>query len=139
MYRVLAGIDRDEQRARRQAAGIAELPEATDSVEVLLLHVFQDNPEGAAVNQLGSVRRAAERLDDADIAYEFLEASGNPAAQIVELADEHNVDLICLSRRKRSPTGKVIFGSTTQSVLVGTDRPVMTVGRTDYTGMGTDE
>lgn len=139
MYRVLAGIDMDEQRARRQADAIAKLPTATDNVEVLLLHVFQDNPEGAAVNQLGSVRRAAERLDDADIEYEFIEASGNPATQIVELADEHNVDLICLSRRKRSPTGKVIFGSTTQSVLVGTDRSVMTVSRADYTGTDTNE
>ncbi len=132
MYRVLVGIDSDSQRAKSQARAVCELPQAPTEVKAILMHVFQDNPEGASVGQLGAVRRAKEILEDYDVEIELVEGSGSPATELIEVADERSVELLCLSRRKRTPTGKIIFGSTTQSVLLGTDRPVMTVGIGDY-------
>jgi len=37
-------------------------------------------------------------------------------------------DLLVMGGRKRSRAGKMLFGSTTQSVLFGTDYPVAIVG-----------
>ena len=139
MYRVLVGIDTDERRAKSQARAVANLPNASESVTALLMHAFGDNPEGASVGQVGAVRRAKELLEAEGVETELVEGSIEPATALIKTADERDVDLICVSRRKRSPTGKVIFGSTTQSVLLGTDRPVMSVGVGDYGGVHTED
>ncbi|MFC7133227.1 MULTISPECIES: universal stress protein [Salinibaculum] len=52
---------------------------------------------------------------------------GDPESTIVAAADEYDVSYLVIGRYKRSPTGKAIFGSTTQSVLLNTDRPTVTV------------
>lgn len=127
MYRVLMALDTDESRALAQASMVESLPAATDEVSAVLTHVFQDNPEGRSVQQLTGVRHAANALDDRGIDYEYYETSGDPASELIEVADELDADLLCLSGRKRTPTGKVLFGSVTQSVILGTDRPVVTV------------
>ena len=127
MYRVLLGIGDDEARAREQAAFVSGLPDAPSSVEAILLHSFVDNPAGASITQLAAVRRASDRLDDAGIEYTYVETSGDPVAEILEAAEAHDVDVICLSGRKRTPTGKAVFGSVTQGVMLDSERPVVTV------------
>lgn len=52
---------------------------------------------------------------------------GEPAARIQDKANEHDVRYIVMGARKRSPIGKAMFGSTTQSVLLNVDRPVVSV------------
>ncbi|WP_293030065.1 universal stress protein [Natronococcus sp.] len=127
MYRVLVALDTDERRALAQASMIESLPAATEEVSAILAHVFQENPEGQSIPQLDGVRHVADAFDESGVDYEYYETSGDPAPEIIAAADERDVDLICLSGRKRTPTGKVIFGSVTQSVILGTDRPVATV------------
>ncbi|ELY40386.1 universal stress protein [Natronorubrum tibetense] len=127
MYRILVGVETDEDRAMAQASMIESLPGASDEVTAILVHVFQDNPEGRSTPQLDGVRHAAAAFDEHGIDYEYYEASGEPAPELIAAADELDVDMLCLSGRKRSPTGKVVFGSVTQSVILGTDRPVVTV------------
>lgn len=128
MYRVLLAIDDDESRALTQANAISELP-ADGDITVHLCHVFRDNPEGASVNQISAVRRARERLEEAGINTVHYEASGSPAEEILAAAEEIDADVICLSGRKRSPTGKAVFGSVIQAVIRGSDRPVFVVPR----------
>ncbi len=128
MYDVLVGIDNaDDNRAVAQADAIAGLPTAADEVTAHLCHVFQDNPEGASVNQLSAVRRARERLAEAGVNCVHYEASGDPADELIAAAESIDADAICVSGRKRSPTGKAVFGSVTQDVILGSDRPVITV------------
>jgi len=128
MYDVLVGIDNaDDHRAVAQADAIAGLPTAADEVTAHLCHVFQDNPEGASVNQLSAVRRARERLEDADVNCVHYEASGDPADELLAAAESIDADAICVSGRRRSPAGKAVFGSVTQDVILGSDRPVITV------------
>lgn len=127
MFRILVGLDIDEDRARAQASTIESLPGSTDEITAILAHVFQENPEGRSVQQLAGVRHAATAFDEGGVDYEYYETSGDPASELIAAADEMDVDMICLAGRKRTPTGKVLFGSVTQSVILGTDRPVVTV------------
>lgn len=122
---MLVPVDQSESRATAQAEAVAALPAADEAVEVTLLHVFTDNPSGASVSQVGSVRRAREVLEDADVEYQLDEESGEPAAEVVERARELDVDCICVAGRKRSPAGKALFGSVSQDVILDTDRAVL--------------
>ena len=131
MYEVVIAIDTDEDRAIAQARTVAGLPGATESVHATLLHDFTDNPEGGSVGQVAAVRRAREVLEGAGIQVTLQESSGDPGSAIVDLADEVDADLICVAGRKRSPAGKAVFGSVTQDVFLGTDRPVLLVSAAD--------
>lgn len=124
MFEILLGIDESEERALAQAKAVAGMP-GTDEIHATLLHDFTDNPTGASVGQIASVRRAKEYLEERSVDVSLRESSGRPAESIIETADELDADLICLAGRKRTPTGKVLFGSTTQAVILGSQRPVM--------------
>jgi len=52
---------------------------------------------------------------------------GEPATEIIEVAVEYDASYIVVGSRQRSPVGKAMFGSVTQSVLHHADRPVVTV------------
>lgn len=127
MYDVLIAIDTDEERGAAQGEAVANLPHSTEEVRAYLMHVFGDNPEGGSVHQVAAVKRAVERLEQAGVEYEYRESSGDPATTILDEAEALDVDAICLSGRKQTPTGKVIFGSVTQSVILEATRPVICV------------
>lgn len=134
MYQVLMPVDADEDRALTQAKFVGSLPDP-DEVRVTVLYVFGADDEVPAewqqfksAERVGSVRRAREYLDDVGIEVEILDESGEAAEDIIDEAEELDVDLIVLGGRKRSPAGKVLFGSVTQEVLLNTDRPVVVTG-----------
>jgi nucleotide-binding universal stress UspA family protein len=124
MKTILLSIDRNESRARIQANTVVDLFD-TDNIEVELFHVFESNPEGASVQQLGSIRRAREILNEAGIETVINSDSGDPADNVLRRADEIDARAICIAARKRSPTGKFVFGSVTQDVILKTDRSVL--------------
>lgn len=136
MYRVLLPVDTNKQRAISQADFVASLPDAAASVEAFLLFVFHgeveempdDLKQFGSAQRVGSVRRAAEHLEEHDVDVTIREESGETAQDIIDVADNDDVDLIVLGGRKRSPAGKVLFGSVSQSVLLNTDRPVAITG-----------
>lgn len=127
MTDVLLGIDQSVDRAVTQAKTILDLFDV-DSINAYLLHDFVDNPEGASVTQIESVSRAQQIFEEAGVSVELREGSGDPAVSIIEMADKIDADAICVAGRKRSPTGKALFGSVSQSVMLNTDRPVLTCG-----------
>lgn len=124
MYTVVVGIDDSEERAIAQAEALSDLP-GSDEMRAILLHDFTTNPSGASVSQVASVRRARERLEEAGVETELAESSGEPAQAILREAEEADADMICLAGRKRTPTGKVLFGSVTQAVILESTRPVL--------------
>lgn len=52
---------------------------------------------------------------------------GDPSEEIMDVAGREDSRYLVIGGRKRSPVGKAIFGSVTQSVLLEADRPVVTV------------
>ncbi|MEF8757069.1 MAG: universal stress protein [Halobacteriales archaeon] len=124
MTEVLLGIDTNERRARAQAETTVDLFE-TDDLQAYLLHDFVDNPEGASVVQVDAVHRAQEVLEAAGVAVSLREGSGDPVESIIEMAADLDVDAVCVAGRKRSPAGKMLFGSVSQSLVLESDRPVL--------------
>lgn len=129
MAEIVLAIDDDEERVGRQVRTIVEdLPMRTDDLSATVLHVFSDNPTGASITQLRTARFAETELEEIGIDVELVGRSGNPSTEIIKYADESGVDLICLAGRKRSPTGKALFGSVTQDVILTTELPVLIAG-----------
>lgn len=70
------------------------------------------------------VSEVAERLERAGVDYEIRGALGEAADSILETTKTLDTDLVVVGGRNRSATGKALFGSTAQRVLLGADCPV---------------
>ena len=68
---------------------------------------------------------AAEAAADLDVPFEAVGLMGDPASTVVEYATDHDTRYIVVAGRKRSPAGKVLFGSTAQSILLNATCPVI--------------
>lgn len=131
MFRVLVAVDDDEQRATKQADAVSSMPMNPDDVEVTVVHAVTDRAGSRELqdpDRIQTVRRVARRLEDEGYTVHEEDAGDEVAREILRVADEIDADLVVLGGRKRTPTQKVLFGSVTQSVLLGTDRPVIVTG-----------
>jgi nucleotide-binding universal stress UspA family protein len=136
MYRVLLPVGGDVDHVLAAADAVASLPNAADEVETVILNVYEEfevSGEGGRVNSEDvwneenypeSVDVVEDRLREAGVSTSRRREHGDPAEVIVEVGAELDVDNITMSGRRRSPTGKMLFGSTTQSVLLAAERPV---------------
>ncbi|MFC6874993.1 universal stress protein [Halobellus marinus] len=134
MYRILLAVDENEDRAHYQADYIAERP-GTESVEVCIIHAWSGDLESVpeesvgtqTVDHVGSVQAAVERFEEAGIDYDVIDGAGDPGELVLDVAEDVNPSEIVMSRGKRSPVGKALFGSVTQKVLLNTDAPVVVI------------
>lgn len=55
-------------------------------------------------------------------------SSGDPADSKLAYTEERDIDLVVIGARKRSPTGKLLFGSVTQLIVLDTDILIVVVG-----------
>ncbi|THE66576.1 universal stress protein [Salinadaptatus halalkaliphilus] len=134
MYTVVMPVKSD--RSLDTAAYVAGLPDSETDVEVIVLNVFEefevtdetgvvrskDLYEDATVPN--SVTEVAEYLEDHDVDVTVRREHGDPVEEILRVSNEADADTIAIAGRRRSPTGKAIFGSVAQRVLLESDRPV---------------
>ncbi|MCT9097445.1 universal stress protein [Haloarchaeobius sp. HME9146] len=57
-------------------------------------------------------------LEGLDVEYEVLGTVGREETAILDVADERDCDHVFISGRKRSPSGKALFGDLTQRILL---------------------
>ncbi|WP_254533088.1 universal stress protein [Natrinema gelatinilyticum] len=140
MYRVLIPVDPDTDRAIAAAEAVTSLPYADTNVEVIMLSVFtkreiQDLDGGRVESEdlfertdpPTSLTATAELLEKRGVDVSVRREHGDPAQTIVEIAADADVDNIVMGGRKRSPVGKVVFGSVTQNVVLNSSQPVTIV------------
>jgi nucleotide-binding universal stress UspA family protein len=125
MYEYLIAVDGDEARARAQAETVADQPKRAEDIHATILHVFSSGGETESVQQIAAVKLARDILTDAGIEVTLDETSGDPTTAILETAEHIDANRICVAGRKRTPTGKVLFGSVSQGVILSTTRPVL--------------
>lgn len=138
----------DEKPGTEKVLSVAYDLATTYDDELVAVHVF---PEEDVNDHFDSLREIPEFQDlsfsqESDrarrIAESFIDsylpeadsnrvrgtgAIGNPADCIVEEADRLDARYVVIGGRRRSPTGKALFGSVTQTVLLRSESPVLTV------------
>lgn len=70
---------------------------------------------------------AKETAQDVTVEFKAIGLVGKVAGKISVYAEKHDARYIVIGRRKRSPTGKAIFGSKTQDILLNAHNPVITI------------
>ena len=77
------------------------------------------------------VESVVDALEGAGVGHEVRGAVGTHGQAIPALAEEIEADRIVIGGRRRSPTGKAVFGSTSQEVMLASPCPVIFVPESD--------
>ena len=138
---VLAVGSGDEKRAEQLADEIISVAGPADA-EVVLTHVFDEEEFDEIRANLGvergsesatpdavaerhtATRHLSETLSEAGVRHSIRGAVGDLADEVVETADTLEADRVIVGGRQRSPTGKAVFGSVAQEVLLSAPCPV---------------
>lgn len=130
----------DEDRAKRLGEATIDVAGPTGA-DVVLTHVFTQREYDEVIDRLDfsandrpdpsevaarhvETRTIAQSLDAAGIDYEIRGSVGDRGEAIVELATDIGADRVIVGGRRRSPTGKAVFGSTAQEVMLSSPCPV---------------
>jgi len=117
---LLTTMTREEYGDASESLAAIENVEGIDYGESPILDVAGDVAE-----QIG-----LDVLDGIDVQWQAVgavveeESGDNPADTILAEAERLDCDHIFMTGRRRSPTGKAVFGDTAQSVLLNFDGPV---------------
>jgi nucleotide-binding universal stress UspA family protein len=131
----------DADRAEELAEAAVEVA-APSNETVVLAHVFTDEEYDDVLDRLefdteqtevspnevakrhATIRTLADSLDAYEVEFEIRGAVGDHGETIVDLTEELNADRVLVGGRKRSPTGKAVFGSVAQTVMLSAPCPV---------------
>lgn len=130
----------DADRTEKLAETAKDIAGPNDAT-VVLAHVFEKEsyertkaqlkigPEAEVTpddvaTRYTTIRSVAASLDAAGVEHEAVGRIGRNDSTLVELIDELDPDLVLVGGRTRSPTGKALFGSTAQEVMLASSAPV---------------
>lgn len=120
------------ERTTQDTKGTVLAPEAEYRVEARsadsgenALTIDEDGEPSAESVARDVVRNTLDEYSDVS----FQGRVGDPAQKILEEADRRDARHIVVGGQDRTPVGKAVFGSITQSVLLNADRPVTKVSK----------
>lgn len=137
---VIAAVDRSEraQKAVKEAVEIAQaFDDSVHVVHVLSRSEFVELEQTEVQNtgraiDMDRIRTHAAKLAkrvcegvNSDVDVEYVGLVGDAADKVLDYADKQDARYVVVGPRKKSPTGKVLFGSVSQQVLLNSDCPVV--------------
>lgn len=134
---IVAAVD-GEHRPDQVVATGAELAKAFDE-ELFVTHVMKESTfeaereereyyvDEASADAANQARAVAEATVDDVGGMTFRGRVGDPVEMILDEAQSQDARYLVIGGRRRTPVGKAVFGSTSQSLLLGADRPVLFV------------
>lgn len=146
MYELLVPVDRNEGRSRAQVDALLGPPYDVDAVRARVLNVVEDvdvsftesRPRYAdalaeEVEDLDglpeTVASVTDRLRGAGIETTVHSTRGPPTEVILAVSDAMDADAIVVGCRRRTPVGKVVFGSVAQEVIRRAECPITVAPR----------
>ncbi|ADB61936.1 UspA domain protein [Haloterrigena turkmenica DSM 5511] len=141
----------DAERTEELAETVVEVAKPADAT-VVLAHVFTKSEYDDVLSRLefdqdqteidpadvarrhSTIRDLQKILDEHGVDYEIRGAVGEHGPAIVDLATSTDADRVVVGGRRRSPTGKAVFGSTAQEVMLSAPCPVTFVRNDDHGG-----
>lgn len=94
-------------------------------LSAVVLHV--ETPGADADSRARATADACEILDEDEVRYELELVAGDPAAMIVERAQEHDCDFIVMGARGLGAVREAVLGSVSSKVLQNATVPVTIV------------
>ena len=133
----------DEKRLEEIVETATDLAEPAGAA-IKLVHVFERDEYDRIRGQLDigdddevspdevakrhvTIRKLGDAMDAAGLEYSWhgrISDADEQGAEIVAAAEELGADLLVVGGRRRSPTGKAVFGSTAQEVMLSAPCPV---------------
>ncbi|OLZ39829.1 universal stress protein [Natrinema saccharevitans] len=131
----------DADRSGLLADAVLEVAKPADAT-VVLAHVFTSSEyddvlgrlefdptvdeidPGEVASRHATIHDIRDVLEEHGVDYEIRGAVGEHGPSIVDLAESADADRVIVGGRRRSPTGKAIFGSTAQEVMLSAPCPV---------------
>lgn len=137
---VVAAVDRSEH-ARNVVAEAESLAKAFDDT-VHVVHVMTQSEflqlQSDSIEETNkpvdmtrvrnhAKEHAEEAARDISVPHESVGLVGGAKEEILRYTDENDTRYVVIGTAKRSPTGKALFGSVAQSILLGSECPVVGV------------
>ncbi|MFC7216093.1 universal stress protein [Saliphagus sp. GCM10025334] len=137
---IVAAVDRSE-RAKRVASEAESLALAFDE-PLHVIHVMsrsefveiettiaERGEQSISVKKIRELaaNKAGTAAEGSSREYTAVGRVGDPKSEVIQYANEKDARYIVVGGRKRSPAGKAVFGSVTQSILLNADSPVVSV------------
>jgi nucleotide-binding universal stress UspA family protein len=135
---VLVPIDDSPLATRALEHALTSYPEAS----ITVLHVIDYIEESYSAKLLVGEERLRERAEEKaerlfedarelaaeyDTGVDTATAVGKPSREIVEYADDHDVDLVVLGSHGRRPLSRVLLGTVAESVVRRASTPVTVI------------
>lgn len=137
---VLIAVENNRDRMIPVVEHAAEIADAL-SARVTLFHVYEHgefedvldshnldsgDPSDMAMDN-AMVEEAAEILGDAGVPFTVEASTGDPSEETIAFVEANEIDHVFLGGRDRSPAGKAILGSVSQTVILNTVVPCTVV------------